>query len=93
MKNLRDMLLPVVSEIRAGKRTIEVSELWGASKALFLFGLQQETRSPLIVVTATGDEAETLVSDLEFFGRTIFAKEGQPLPELRSFPSWGLIAL
>jgi transcription-repair coupling factor (superfamily II helicase) len=91
MKNLHDMLLPVVSEIRAGKRTIEVSELWGASKALFLFGLQQESQRPLIVVTATNDEAETLVSDLEFFGRTIFAKEGQPLPELRSFPSWGLL--
>ena len=44
MKNLRDILLPVVSEIRAGKKTVEVSELWGASKALFLFGLQQETQ-------------------------------------------------
>jgi transcription-repair coupling factor (superfamily II helicase) len=91
MKNLHDMLLPVVNEIKAGKRSLEVSELWGASKALFLFGLQQEFRTPLIVVTATDDEAETLVSDLEFFGRTIFAKEGQPLPELRSFPSWGLL--
>ena len=91
MKNLHDMLLPVVSEVRAGKRSIEVSELWGASKALFLFGLQQESRRPLIVVTATDEEAETLVSDLEFFSRTIFAKEAQPLPELRSFPTWGLL--
>jgi len=91
MKNLRDMLLPVVNEVKAGEKTLEVSELWGASKALFLFGLQQECQRPVIVVTATDEEAETLVSDLEFFGRTIFAKEGQPLPELCSFPPWGLL--
>ncbi len=91
MTNLHDMLLPLVNEIRAGKRSTEVSELWGASKALFLFGMQQESQRPLIVVTATGEEAETLVSDLEFFVRTIFAKEGQSLPELRAFPTWGLL--
>ena len=91
MKNLHDMLLPVVNEIRAGKRSLEVSELWGASKALFLFGLQQGSGRPLIVVTATDEEAETLVSDLEFFNRTIFTKEGQPQPELRMFPTWGLL--
>ncbi len=91
MKNLRDMLQPVINEIRSGKRSIEVSELWGASKALFLFGLQQASPGPLIVITATSDEAETLVADLEFFGRTVFAKEAQPLPELRSFPAWGLL--
>ncbi len=91
MKNLHDIIQPVAGEFQAGKRTLEVSELWGASRALFLFGLQQESPRPLIVVTATEEEAETLVSDLEFFGRTIFAKEGQPLPELRTFPSWGLL--
>jgi len=91
MKNLHDMLLPVVGEVRAGEKTLEVSELWGASKALFLFGLQQELRRPLIVLSSTEEEAETLVSDLVFFGRTIFSKEGQLLPELRWFPSWGLL--
>ena len=91
MKNLHDMLLPIANEIRAGKKSIEVSELWGASKAFFLFGLQQESQRPLIVVTSSDDEAETLVSDLEFFGRTVFAKKGQPLPELRRFPTWGLL--
>ncbi len=91
MKNLRDIIQPVVSEFQAGKKTLEVSELWGASKALFLYGLQKESRRSLLVVTATDEEAETLVSDLEFFGRTIFAKEGQPLPELRVFPPWGLL--
>jgi hypothetical protein len=53
MKNLRDILMPVTHDIREGRKSIEVSELWGASKALFLFALEIVERLPVIVVTAT----------------------------------------
>jgi transcription-repair coupling factor (superfamily II helicase) len=67
MKTLHTIVLPVLNDIRAGRKTIEISELWGASKALFLFGLRHESRRPLIVVTASEEEAETLAEDLRFF--------------------------
>jgi transcription-repair coupling factor (superfamily II helicase) len=67
MKNLHDILMPVIHDIREGRKSIEVSELWGASKALFLFALEHEERRPLIVVTATEEEAEILAEDLRFF--------------------------
>src|SRR3990172_11927790 len=78
MKNLRDILLPVISDIRAGRKATEVSELWGASKALFLSGLWREANKPLIIVTATEEEAEALVEDLKFFAKikTPFTAEG-----------------
>ncbi len=67
MKTLHDILLPIISDIRAGQKTIEVSELWGASKALFLSGLRRESGRPLVVVTASEEEAASLVDDLRFF--------------------------
>jgi len=67
MMNLRDILLPVINDIRAGKKTIEISELWGASKALFLFGLWREAGRPVVVLTATEEEAGSLAEDLRFF--------------------------
>ena len=77
MKILRDIIQPVLSDIQAGHTTVEVSELWGASKAFFLFGLQHESRRPVIIVTATEDEAETLVEDLRFFSgqKNLFTTE------------------
>jgi transcription-repair coupling factor (superfamily II helicase) len=78
MKNLRDILLPVLNDIRAGKKTIEISELWGASKALFLFGLWREAGRPVVVVTATEEEAGSLAEDLRFFAenRAFVTAEG-----------------
>src|SRR3990172_4228637 len=78
MKNLRDILLPVISEIRAGQKATEVSELWGASKALLLFGLWRESSRPLVVVTATEEEAEALAEDMRFFAgiKAPFTAEG-----------------
>ena len=68
MKSLHDIILPVIKDIQSGKKTIEVSELWGASKALFLSGLQRESKRPVVVVTATEEEAGALIEDLRFFG-------------------------
>ncbi len=96
MKSLNDIILPVLSDIRAGKKTIEVSELWGASKALFLFGLLQESQRPVLVVTASEEAAEALVEDLKFFAGTkgLFAAEektGKENPPISLFPSWGVL--
>ena len=67
MPNINDILLPIISDIRAGERTVEISELWGASKALFLYAVQRASERPVIIMTATSDEAEALVEDLRFF--------------------------
>ncbi len=67
MKTLHDIIQPVLSDIQAGQKTVEVSELWGASKAFFLFGLSAEAGCPVIVVTAGEEEAEALAEDLRFF--------------------------
>jgi transcription-repair coupling factor (superfamily II helicase) len=95
MYNLGNILLPIISEIRAGRKSIEVSELWGASRALFLFGLMRESGRPLIVVTATEEEAEALAEDLRFFGenRAFFAPgdAGGSDTAVFTFPAWGVL--
>jgi transcription-repair coupling factor (superfamily II helicase) len=80
LKSLRDIILPVINEVRAGQQTIEVSELWGASKALFLFGLAQEAGRPVIVVTASDEAAEALAEDLRFFAQKLPHSEGEADP-------------
>jgi transcription-repair coupling factor (superfamily II helicase) len=107
MKTLQDILLPVINNIRAGQKTSEISELWGASKALFLSALQHELRRPVVVVTATQEEAETLEEDLRFFSgmKGLFSEEDRekeprkedPLAKTTGggdiflFPAWGVL--
>jgi transcription-repair coupling factor (superfamily II helicase) len=92
MKSLRDIILPVIDDLRTGKKSIEVSELWGASKALFLFGLQHEAGRPLIVVTASQEAAEALAEDLAFFMLKLPPGEaGNEKPEILLFPAWGVL--
>ncbi len=92
MKNLHDILLPVLEDIKAGRKNIEVSELWGASKALFLFGLRREVNRPVIVITSSEDAAEALVEDLKFFldKSPRSGREGWD-GEIHVFPSWGVL--
>ena len=92
MKNLREIIQPVINDIRAGNKSIEVSELWGASKALFLFGLRQETGRPVVIITASQDAAESLVEDLAFFIQKLSYEEADVNKiDIRLFPSWGLL--
>ncbi len=101
MKSLRQVILPVLGDIQAGKKTVEVSELWGASKALFLFGLLKEARRTIMVITDTEDAAETLVEDLKFFAemKNLFTTEVEEVPgegekndvDIFLFPSWNLL--
>ncbi len=90
--NLRDILLPVINDLEAGKKNIDVSELWGASKALFLFGLRQETGRPVVIVTASQDAAESLAEDLAFFIQKLPHGEADASKvDICLFPSWGLL--
>jgi transcription-repair coupling factor (superfamily II helicase) len=92
MNNLHNILLPVLDDIKAGHKNIEVSELWGASKALFLCGLRQETGRPIIVVTASEDAAASLIEDLTFFIQKMPHDEaGAGKIDIRPFPTWGLL--
>jgi hypothetical protein len=92
MKNLREIIQPVINDIRAGNKSIEVSELWGASKALFLFGLRQETRRPVVIVTASQDAAESLADNLAFFIQKLPHEEtDMGKIDIRLFPTWGLL--
>jgi len=100
MKSLHNIILPVLADIKAGKKTIEVSELWGGSKALFLSGLVQSSGRPIIVVTASEDDAEALAEDLRFFREHhIHADDdtstshgaGSGRFEISLFPAWGVL--
>jgi transcription-repair coupling factor (superfamily II helicase) len=92
MKTLSDIIRPVLSDIQAGHKTVEVSELWGAAKALFLFGLNDEARCPVIVVTASEEEAEALAEDLGFFVQMMGRERaGEHAMEIRTFPAWGVL--
>jgi transcription-repair coupling factor (superfamily II helicase) len=94
MKSLREIIQPVISDVQAGKKIIEVSELWGASKALFSFALGRELGSPLVIATATEDEATAIVDDLRFFAgrKDLVAASGeQEELEIALFPSWSVL--
>jgi transcription-repair coupling factor (superfamily II helicase) len=92
MKTLHDILLTIINDVRTGQKAIEVSELWGASKAFFLFGLGAEGRCPVIVVTASEDEAETLAEDLRFFVHAMPRDQAQEgTMEIRTLPAWGVL--
>ena len=89
-----------MDDIRAGRNTIEVSELWGASRAFFLSGLAAESGRPVIIVTASEDAAEALVLDLHFFAGTkglLAASAGQIAQagkggfDISLFPPWGVL--
>ena len=93
--DLSEIIQPIISDIQKGKKTIEVSELWGASKALFLFALMQALDRPLLIVTATEDEAEALVEDLYFFvGKQELINASTAVRgsiEISLFPAWGVL--
>jgi len=89
---MNDLLRPVLEGIRTGKRTSEISELWGASKALFLFELFRESNRPLLIVTASEEESSLLADDLRFFADALAGSGETPQkPEILTFPPWGVL--
>ncbi|HEY6012259.1 MAG TPA: DEAD/DEAH box helicase, partial [Nitrospirota bacterium] len=102
MQSLRHIVMPVITAVESGQKRLEVSELWGASRALFLFGMHWSSRRPLLVLTASEDSAEALIEDLRFFGeqKAFFTEETpsaspegphQENTNTFLFPSWAVL--
>ena len=91
MKLLRDILRPSLDKLRSGGKPVEVSELWGGSKALFLLELFRESNRPLLIMTATDEEAVLLADDLRFFFDAIGGPEQAPKPDILVLPPWGVL--
>ncbi|MHB8846474.1 MAG: hypothetical protein ACYC7L_17200 [Nitrospirota bacterium] len=103
MKQLQEILRPLLDELRTGRKTAEISELWGASKALFLFELYRESKRPLLIVTASEEESNLLADDLRFFAHAISSpatrSPNPPHPaspyqgeeNILVFPAWGVL--
>jgi transcription-repair coupling factor (superfamily II helicase) len=92
MKQLHDILRLPFEKLRSGVTNIEISELWGGSRALFLFQLFRESKRPLLIITANEEEATALADDLRFFADTLIGSEGtSPKPEILTFPAWGVL--
>ncbi|MFA5072851.1 MAG: transcription-repair coupling factor [Nitrospirota bacterium] len=96
MKNLQDLISPILQALE-GKKSVEISELWGATKALFLSEILSETHRPIIVLTATDAEASAVLNDLRFFRthQPFFKSEIDQnkilFPEPVLFPAWDIL--
>ncbi len=55
---------PIWQAIKAGVRPITVAGLFGSAKAFFLASLHQALLRPLLLLTATSDEADRLAEDV-----------------------------
>jgi transcription-repair coupling factor (superfamily II helicase) len=88
MYELHEILRLPLEKIRTGARQVEVSELWGSARALFLLNLFRESGGHLLAVTAGEDEAETLAEDLRFFADKQEPRTGT---DVLLFPPWGVL--
>src|SRR5215467_9585225 len=57
----------IASEALRGETDVIVSGLSGGARALFIAGLWNSLRRPLIVVTAQDRNVETLATDIQYF--------------------------
>ena len=87
MKPLHDILRAPLERLRPGAQTVEVSELWGGSRALFLLELFRLTGRHIVVVAAESEQAGELVEDLRFFSE----RTGGAAVAILSFPAWGVL--
>ena len=90
MKQLHEILHPVLEKIRTGANDIELSELWGGARALCLLELFRNSGQHLLVVTPNEEEAETLADDLRFIATAVTGQEA-PGPEVLLFPPWSVL--
>jgi len=65
---------------------------WCGSKALLLLELFRGSKRPLLIVTATEEEADLLADDLRFFADILRDSGETPSkPEILTFPPWGVL--
>jgi len=75
-----------IKKVQEGSR-VQVSGLWGSSRAFFLAALRKETGRPLIIVAPSSPAAERLAVDLRFFA----AFHGVDPGLVCLFPSWEMV--
>jgi transcription-repair coupling factor (superfamily II helicase) len=74
----------VASETLRGESEVVVSGLSGTARSLFIAGLWQLLRRPLIIVTPHDKNVPSLASDIEYFHRVL---NGSVAGEVCSFPA------
>jgi transcription-repair coupling factor (superfamily II helicase) len=84
----------IASEALRGESEVVVSGLAGSARALFIAGLWQSLRRPLIVVTPHDNNVSPLASDIEYFHRVLNGPSGAQIcafPALETDPYTGLM--
>src|SRR6516225_8883842 len=74
----------IASETLRGETDVIVSGLAGSSRALFIAGLWNSLRRPLIVVTPQDRGVETLATDISYFHNELNGGANRVCP----FPAW-----
>src|SRR5262245_16965387 len=83
----------IAAESLRGETEVAVSGLSGSARALFIAGLAQALRRPIIVVTAQDRAVEALAADIDYFHRelnTNGASRVSPFPAWETDPYAGL---
>jgi transcription-repair coupling factor (superfamily II helicase) len=75
----------IASEVLKGEGDVTVSGLPGSARALFIAGLWQAVRRPVVVITPHERTVPSLTSDIEYFHRTLHASIAN---EVCAFPAW-----
>jgi transcription-repair coupling factor (superfamily II helicase) len=84
----------IASETLRGEGDVVVSGLSGSARALFVAGLWQNLRRPLVVITPHDKNIPSLASDIEYFQRVLnssVATQVCAFPELETDPYSGLM--
>ncbi len=75
--------------LAGGRREINMTGLWGSSKALFLWELEAARQAPVVVVSPTPKESEALFKDFCYFAAGL--AEGEAFAQPVYFPPWDVL--
>src|SRR3954454_21637032 len=75
----------IAAETLRGEGDVVVSGLAGSARALFIAGLWNSLRRPLIVVTPQDRGVETLATDISYFHNEL---NGSAANRVCPFPAW-----
>ncbi len=75
--------------VERGEKEIRITGLWGSSRALFLWAASRRLKAPILVLTPTEKDAQSLACDLGFFFSSCTGSAG-PAPHA-FFPPWDVL--
>lgn len=87
---MKGIIRTIIRDLTNNKGPKEVAELTGGAGALFLSCLGQELNRPIIIITPTPENAESLLQDLNFFAKQSSRDtDSSPGPHpILSMPPW-----